>query len=281
MKLKAYAKINLTLDVVRRRDDGYHDIDSVMQSVSLYDTVSVKCGADISVRFKNSDIDSQNNTAFAAARKFFDYTKICGGALIEIEKRIPQRAGLGGGSADAAAVIIALDRLYETSLTQRQLIEIGLKVGADVPFCIVGGTARVGGIGEKIAKLPLWDCECLLLVKRSEKRSTGQMYSLVDSQGTVTDYTERAVKALESGKKDEVLQSFGNTFLPCYTQGDLLELKRQNALAVSLSGSGPTYFCVYNDSSLAALDAQAIKKSGFEVYDAKSVGCGTEIVMCE
>ena len=279
MLLKAYAKINLTLDVLNKREDGYHNIDSVMQSVSLCDVLRVEVLAnDIKVIFKDCDIDSENNTVYKAAKEFFEFTDISGGALIEIEKNIPQCAGLGGPSADAAAVIVALDRLYKTNLSVAQLMEIGLKVGADVPFCIVGGTARVGGIGEKIAPLCDWQNDAVVLAKRGLKNSTGQMYSLVDSLSAVTDYTERAVKALESGKKDEILQSLGNAFSVCYPPNDISDLREIGACAVSLSGSGPTYFCVFEDKQAAKKSIKKIAECGFWAQGVKTVPCGVEIM---
>ncbi len=279
MLLKAYAKINLTLDVLNRRQDGYHNIDSVMQSVSLCDVLKVEVLAnDIKVIFKDCDIDSENNTVYKAAEEFFRYTSIQGGALIEIEKNIPQCAGLGGPSADAAAVIVALDRLCETGLKKPQLMEIGLKVGADVPFCIVGGTQRVGGIGEKIQTHCDWQNDAIVLAKRGLKNSTGQMYSLVDSQGAVTDYTERAVKALESGKKDEILKTLGNAFSVCYPPNDISDLREIGAKAISLSGSGPTYFCIFEDKQAAKKSIKKIADCGFWAQGVQTVPCGVEII---
>ena len=159
MKVKACAKINLTLDIVGKRCDGYHLIDSVFQSVSIFDELCVEKGDGITVKCSVGSIDNKDNIVCKAAEKFFENTKINGGAAIEIKKNIPLAAGLGGGSADAAAVIVALDRLYETKLSNEQICSIGLSVGADVPFCTVGGTARVGGIGEIVEKLPdIPDC---------------------------------------------------------------------------------------------------------------------------
>lgn len=277
MRLKAYAKINLTLDVTKKREDGYHNIDSIMQSVSLYDDVKVqKAEKGISVEFKGLCIDAQNNTAYKAAQTFFEYTKLSGGALIEIEKNIPACAGLGGGSADAAAVIVALDRLYETRLSERQLIEIGLKVGADVPFCIIGGTARVGSIGEEIEKLQPWENSFMLLAKRSEKKSTGQMYSAVDALGHFTEYTK---KVLVGSAVDNY--EFGNAFSECYEKDDLVALKQYNNPIVSLSGSGPTYFCIYQNDQLRRDSVDKLRAQGFTVYPVSTVGCSVEIIAVE
>ncbi|MBQ8740724.1 MAG: 4-(cytidine 5'-diphospho)-2-C-methyl-D-erythritol kinase [Clostridia bacterium] len=248
MKLKANAKINLTLDVIGKRDDGYHLIDSVFQSVSLCDEISVeKCDA-IVVRCTDSTISDKSNIAYKAAEKFFEYVGLNGGAEIVIQKHIPLASGMGGGSADAAAVIVALDKLYGTKLTKTQLCEIGLSVGADVPFCIVGGTARVGGIGEKMTKLPdMPDC-AVLLIKHGKKLSTADMYKKIDSCPQTECYTQTAVEAIEKGDLNRLCQNVSNAFSAVFDNTELInDIKATNPQAVSLSGSGPTVFAIYNN----------------------------------
>ena len=150
---RAYAKINLTLDVIARRPDGYHDLKMVMQTVSLHDNLAVRigCGEGIKTISNLGYLpDDDRNIAHKAASAFFEATGIaCDGVHIAIEKFIPVAAGLAGGSSDGAAVLRALDNLYETNLGFDRLCEIGLKVGADVPFCIRGGTMLAEGVGEK------------------------------------------------------------------------------------------------------------------------------------
>lgn len=264
MKLKANAKINLTLDVVGKRADGYHLIDSVFQSVSLCDFVSVEKDSLISVHCSDDTISDKSNIANKAAERFFDYTKLNGGAKIVIEKHIPLAAGLGGGSADAAAVITALDKIYGTALTTDALCEIGLKVGADVPFCIVGGTARVGGIGEKLEKLPdISDCT-ILLVKHGTKQSTADMYKKIDSCSISTSHTADAVTGIECGDLQMVCKNISNAFSMVCDNSELInDIKSTKPLAVSLSGSGPTTFAVYNDASTALCAAEGLKKMGY------------------
>ena len=248
MKLKANAKINLTLDVIGKRDDGYHLIDSVFQSVSLCDEISVeKCDA-IVVRCTDSTISDKSNIAYKAAEKFFEYIGLDGGAEIVIQKHIPLASGMGGGSADAATVIVALDKLYGTKLTKTQLCEIGLSVGADVPFCIVGGTARVGGIGEKMTKLlDMPDC-AVLLIKHGKKLSTADMYKKIDSCPQTERYTQTVVEALENGDLNRLCQNVSNAFSAvCNNENLINDIKATNPQAVSLSGSGPTVFAIYNN----------------------------------
>lgn len=248
MKLKACAKINLTLDVLGKRDDGYHLIDSVFQSVSLCDTVSVEKADVISVNCTDSTICDESNIAYKAAKCFFAHTKISGGALITIEKHIPLTSGMGGGSADAAAVIVALDKLYKTDLSQEKLCEIGLLVGADVPFCILGGTARVEGIGEKMTNLPdMPDC-AILLIKHGIKQSTAYMYKRVDVHPQGKFYTQKMVDGINNNDLNAVCNNVFNAFASvCDNEGLINDIKKTNPLAVSLSGSGPTVFAIYND----------------------------------
>ena len=265
MKLKANAKINLTLDVVGRRVDGYHLIDSVFQSVSVYDELNVQKCDKIIVRCSDSELCDQSNIAYKAAQKFFEYNEITGGAEIEIEKHIPQAAGLGGGSADAAAVIVALDKLYKTGLSQQQLCDIGLSVGADVPFCIVGGTARVGGIGEKMAAMPsMPDC-AMLLIKHGAKLSTADMYRKVDAFPQDKFYTQSMVDAIENSDLNAVCQNVFNAFSSvCDNNALISDINTTSPLSVCLSGSGPTVFAIYADISAANVAKDALGKMGYE-----------------
>lgn len=264
MKLEARAKINLTLDVLGKREDGYHLIDSVFQSVSLCDKVNVEKADIISVNCTDSTICDESNIAYKAAKKFFKYTDIAGGAKIVIHKQIPLASGMGGGSADAAAVIVALDKLYKTNLSQEQLCEIGLSVGADVPFCIVGGTARVGGIGEKMSKLPnMPDC-AILLIKHGVKQSTADMYGRVDAYPQDKFYTQKMVDGIENNDLNEVCKNVFNAFASvCDNETLIGDIKEANPLAVSLSGSGPTVFAIYKNLD----DAKAAKEMLKEKYN--------------
>lgn len=264
MKLKANAKINLTLDVLGKREDGYHLIDSVFQSVSLCDEVDVEKADEISVGCTDSTICDEANIAYKAAKKFFEYTGVQGGAGIKIEKHIPLASGMGGGSADAAAVIVALDKIYETNLSQEQLCEIGLSVGADVPFCIIGGTARVGGIGEKMAKLPdMPDC-VMLIIKHGVKQSTADMYRRVDAYPQDKFYTQKMVDGIENNDLNEVCKNVFNAFASvCDNETLMGDIKETNPLALSLSGSGPTVFAIYKNLD----DAKAAKEMLKEKYN--------------
>lgn len=158
MKLKAYAKINLTLDITGRREDGYHTLDTVMHSVSVWDEVEIKRINKPGIRlFCNREylpVDTKN-TAFRAAQYFFERCGITGqGLSIHIRKYIPSRAGMGGGSADAAAVLHGLNQMFRAGLPLEALVELGAKVGADVPFCVVGGACRCRALGNRWKRCP-------------------------------------------------------------------------------------------------------------------------------
>ena len=264
MKLKACAKINLTLDILGKREDGYHIIDSVFQSVSLCDEIDIQKSNTITVRCTDNTICDRSNIAYKAVQKFFEYVGIDGGADIKIEKHIPLASGMGGGSADAAAVIVALDRLYETNLSQERLCEIGLSVGADVPFCIMGGTARVGGIGDKIEKMPDMPECAIILIKHGKKQSTADMYRQVDTYPQDKYYTQSMVDAIKNSNFSAVCQNVFNAFSSvCNDEKLTKDIKKTNPLVVSLSGSGPTVFAVYNNIADAHKAKNVLKQKNY------------------
>ena len=266
--IRAHAKINLTLDVLSRRADGYHEIDSVMQTISLHDTVTVKAADGITVFCDADEINTTDNIVFKAAKAFFAAAGITGGAYIKIKKRIPISAGLGGGSADAAAVIRGLDRIYETDFSCEALKEIGLAVGADVPFCITGGTARVGGIGEKTESLPHLRKYGVVLVKNSKKDSTADMYKRIDALPHAAPLTEKFAGSLSGG--NICFQNAGNAFLPLIKDTVALDaIRTTNPLCATLSGSGPTFFGVYPDRSAAEDAADLLKDRGYSPLTAE------------
>ncbi len=268
MLVKAYAKINLTLDIISKRADGYHLLDSAMQTVSLHDTVSVKKYDKITVFCDDGSLCGEDNLAFKAAQNFFAAAGIIGGAKINIKKRIPVSAGLGGGSSDAAAVIVALDKLYGTKFSDEKLNEIALSIGADVPFLLNGGTARVGGIGEEIIILKPIEPLYVLLVKNGEKQSTTQMYQKIDSITQEEFYTERFVNSLNNGLID--YSAVQNAFLSVSNSQKAIDiLNKTNALAVSLSGSGPTVFSLYKNKREVKAAAKTVKANGLVPIIAK------------
>lgn len=259
LKIKANAKINLSLSVLGKRADGYHELDTVMQSISLNDTVYIEKSDKITVEC--GEFGGEANIAFKTAEAFFAESRIKAGAAIRIEKRIPSAAGLGGGSADAAAVLVGLDRLYETELSYEKLLKIAVALGADVPFLIRGGTARARGIGEVLEPLsPL--CGCYFLIAKGEnKPSTGEMFSRLDSAEYNKPDIEKTAAALDSRDLGAVLCSLDNSFAALWRESRVKEeLLKTKADAVSLSGSGPAWFAVYLDKDRAEAAEKSLKE---------------------
>lgn len=267
IKLTANAKINIGLDIIGKRDDGYHFIDTVMQSVTLGDKISVRKSSEISVKCNGVNIDNEKNIAFKAAELFFETAEISGGAEIFINKQIPMAAGLGGGSADAAAVLLALNKLYDAQLPEEKLEEIAARLGADVPFFIKGGTQRSTGIGEILTTINPLKCGYFLLIKQGNKPSTGEMYKRLDSENPPHPKMNSIVSAVESNDLKELAQVIDNSFISVNKKFQLSEkLKSLGAVGISLSGSGPTWYGIFEDLKTAQNAQKEIKADGYECY---------------
>lgn len=265
MKLLCNAKINLTLNITGKREDGYHLLDSVMQSVNLADEITVIPSDKITVDCSNQLFSGEKNIAYTAAVRFFEYTKISGGAKIYINKNIPDAAGLGGGSADAAGVILALNKIYSANLSEEELLNIALKCGADVPFCIKGGTKRVSGIGEILEDAPPFSNCFIVIAKNGTKPSTAEMYKRFDEIDNPKFADNDAfLKSLECENTEEALRFAENSFEAVTGLYGIDEIiSSTNPIKVSLSGSGPSVFAVYTDernanSALALLNEKNI-----------------------
>ena len=258
----APAKINLTLDIVGIREDGYHLLESIFQAVSVYDTITVKTrwGKGIALVADECDCPAEKNTAYKAAQAFFRYTGLKKGVKITIEKHIPQQAGMGGGSADAAGVLWALNLLFDTRLTTEQLCEIGLTVGADVPFCVLGGTAFVTGIGEGLQPLPpLPDCY-IVVAQPDEGISTKEAYAAVDN-ATIAHRPDNAaaIAALQAGDLEGVCLQVANVFEVATKLEGVAAIRRKmetyGPLCSQMTGSGSCVFAIFTDR-YAAVDCQ-------------------------
>ncbi len=263
---KAFAKINLSLDVLGTLPNGYHEVKMVMQTVSLYDIVELTkmdSGISLSCSLKFLPTGS-DNLAYRAAEAFFAETGIEGGVKILLKKHIPVGAGLAGGSSNAAAVLTGLNRLYEANLSTRRLCEIGTALGADVPYCIIGGTRLAEGIGEKLSPLPpLPDCH-IVLVKPSFSISTKWVYDNIDAcPDIVHPPTDKLIEALRQGDLYAMCENMGNVLedvsiahypVLSNVKDDLNAL---GAIASQMSGSGPTVFGIFDDEEKAQ-NAKAI-----------------------
>ncbi|WFF74061.1 4-(cytidine 5'-diphospho)-2-C-methyl-D-erythritol kinase [Proteiniclasticum sp. QWL-01] len=263
MKIKAYAKINLTLDVTGKRADGYHLLQMVMQTIDLADDVSVElAGEGIALTCNLPYVPvTEKNIAYRAAVRFLEATGIHSGVRIHLEKRIPVAAGLAGGSTDAGAVLTALNGLTGHPLTQEKLLELGLSLGADVPFTMTGGTALCEGVGEIITPLPDFCNHWVLLVKPPFGVSTRQVFTDFRLDRVRRHPATQAVQAaIAADDLAGVARHLGNVLENVtLTRHPLLrnlktELIRRGALGSLMSGSGPTVFGLF-DSEAAARDA--------------------------
>ena len=293
LTVHANAKINLTLDILGRRPDGYHDLEMVMQSVALHDVVTVKLNSAQGINVKSSSallMNNESNTAYKAAFRFFEYCGISDrGAEIEIIKKIPMEAGMAGGSADAAAVIVALNTLCGTHLPDEKLWEIGVKVGADVPFCITGGTMLAQGKGEVLSRLPALSGfsapPAILLCKPDTGVSTGRAYAAVDncpSGELVRPSAERMRAALSAQDVKGGAVALGNVFEQVlrleeceFIKGEML---RGGALGACMSGSGTTVFGLFDSEECAKQSALTLSETFSNTFLSHAVGCGCEIL---
>lgn len=264
LKITACAKINLALSVIGKRPDGYHELDTVMQSVDLSDTVYIERAAEIKI---DGTPFAQGKSIEYKAAKLFSEAVGTGGAYIRTEKRIPIAAGLGGGSADAAAVLSGMNRLYDAGLTEMELCSLAVKLGADVPFLISGGTARAKGIGERLTVLKAMPRVYFVIIKADGKPSTGEMFSRLDNTDYIKPDIEKTVSAIESGNTDMLLSSLSNSFEILWKNSDIL--KTVNALgadAAGLSGSGPARFAVFKEKTAADKAKELLSSKGIAAY---------------
>ena len=278
----AFAKLNLTLDVLGKREDGYHDLQSVMQGISIRDDVEIDIGTgkpwNLLCSVEGIPTD-ERNLAWKAAKVFFDtIKKDPDGLEIRILKRIPMEAGLGGGSADAAAVLRALNQHYGNPLSILALAELGAQVGSDVPFCVLCGTAMVEGRGERLRKLPDMP-ECVFVVCKPDfSVSTPELYKKIDSVAIARRPDNKAMEsALLAGDLQKVAENLWNVFDPVVTQ-DHLELNyiksifnSYGALGFQMTGSGSACFAIMPTFEDAAVVCNMLKDNYPQVFIAMPV----------
>ena len=280
----APAKINLSLDILGVDERGYHLLDMIMQTVSLFERVTVsKKEKDITLSSNARYIPTDSkNVAVKAAMLFFEYTGIQGGAHIHIKKTVPIKAGMAGGSADAAGVIVGLDKIYETNLTRQQMCEIGAKAGSDVPFMIMGGTKRVQGVGEIIKPCPPMP-RCHLVICMPDKGvSTPAAFANYDTLGEKTLVeTDKLVAAMEENDIYGVAKYMANDLEKAaaseYTQPITEELIQQGAIGSVMTGSGAAVFGVFDDEDKAKAAVEYFRGRVRSVFIAKPVGFGATI----
>ena len=212
LKIQARAKINWTLDVVGTLPNGYHDLDMVMQTIDLYEKITLRRSNDLSLTLPGSFVPvNDKNTAVKAALAFFDYTGLLAGVDMTIYKRVPVRAGMAGGSADAAAVLVGMNELYGAHLSMSELCALGAKIGADVPFALMGGTCRVQGVGDVMKALPPCPDCWFTVVMPDYGVSTPEAFAAYDKVGSSTHPDcEAQEKAIRAGDLAGVCAAAGN-----------------------------------------------------------------------
>lgn len=284
ISIKAPAKLNLYLDIVGKLPNGYHEINSVMQSIDLFDYVKITKSNNITVLCSDEDLNGESNIAYKAAKYFFEYTEIESGAKIHIDKRIPKQAGMAGGSADAAAVLFGLNMLFDEPLSFDELCLLGAKCGADVPFSLKGGTMLAEGIGEKLSDLPkLSDC-WIVIVKPEIGMSTPECYKY---------YDEHCANTIEHQSKDNIVLSLAEDHLSSVSENlynvfehtvkdpiigtvknDMLNL---GALGSLMTGSGTAVFGIFNSLEKAVNAKENLSKKFRLVYLSRPTVAGVQV----
>lgn len=272
MRLRALAKINLGLDILRKREDGYHEVRMIMQTIQMYDVLKMKKvkkpGISLSVNYPYIPSD-ERNLVYKAAKLLMDEFQVREGVDICLEKFIPVAAGMAGGSSDAAAAMVGINRLFKLGLSERELMDRAVNIGADVPYCIMRGTALAEGIGEKltrIAQIP----DCFVLIgKPGISVSTKMAYESLqlDKISSHPDI-DGMIKDIENGDLLTMTEKMGNVFEPGIIEkypviGEIKNLMEDNgALKAMMSGSGPTVFGIFDDREKMEAAAAVLRESG-------------------
>lgn len=286
IELKAYGKINIGLDVIRKGEDGYHDLDMIMQTVGVYDDVIIsrEDGTQTYEIEVSTDADvlpnDKGNLAFMAAKVLMEAYDIKAKVKIHINKRIPIAGGMAGGSADCAAVLRGVNQLFQLGLTDEQLQEYGVKLGADVPYCIVGGTKRAQGIGEILTDLPTPPKCYVIIAKPDAFVSTKFVYSHIrPAQIENHPDIDGIIESIKAGDLYGMCEKIANVMedvtIPEYPIIQKVKdiLKSNGAVNALMSGSGPTVFGIYDDEEKAkqSMDALSGKEFVSQLYLTKFI----------
>lgn len=278
--IEAYGKVNLALDVIRKRNDGYHDINTIMQQIDLKDIVTIKDrekGIKIECDNPEVPVDS-SNLVYTAWEKMKEKAKIDRGVHIIIEKNIPVASGLAGGSTDAAAVLKGLNKLWKLNFSKKELMDIGVSIGADVPYCIMGGTALAEGIGEKLKILKSFSNKLILLANPGISVSTAHVYnSLRLDKIEKSPDMDMLVQAVENDDIYTLAKNMGN-ILEQVTVEEFSQIKtikedmiRYGALGSLMSGSGPTVFGLFDDEKKLVKCKEYLEKKVAKVIITKTI----------
>lgn len=280
MKIRAYAKVNISLDVVGKREDGYHLLRMIMQNIDLYDEIIVeKQSRDITIECNKNYVPTDSrNLAYKAAVAFKERYNISEGLKIKIFKNIPVSAGLAGGSTDAAAVLKLMNKIFEVNAPKEELMELGLKLGADIPYCIQGGTALCEGVGEIITPLKSFKDKIIVLVKPSFGVSTKEVYKNFDIEKVKKHpETEALIKAMAEDDLRYVAYNMRNLLenVTLKKHKVLISLKEEmnkyGAINSMMSGSGPTVFAFFDDMLKAQKCFEKMKEKYNEVFLTRTI----------
>ena len=263
IRLKALAKINIGLDVLRRREDGYHDVKMIMQTVGIYDQICLNREKTPGIRVKTNLFylpDNENNLVYKAAKLLMDEFSIEDGVSIDLNKYIPVAAGMAGGSSDAASVLYGMNKMFSLGLSQDELMRRGVKIGADVPYCIMRGTALAEGIGEILTPLPPMPACFVLVAKPGISVSTKFVYENLHANDLRPEQhpdIDAAIAGIREGDMKATAQAMGNVLeLVTAREYPVIEeiknfMKKRGALNAMMSGSGPTVFGLFENKTTA------------------------------
>ena len=288
LTLKANSKINLLLDITGIKQNGYHKLFTIMQSISLGDIITVEKAEheEIAISCDTEGVPTdKRNIVYKCAEKFFDYANITEnkGIHIHIEKHTPFCAGMGGGSADGAAVLVALNKIFNTNYTDKILCRIGLKVGADIPFCIVGGTALCLDTGGVVAPLPDFDGYYIVVVKPNDGVSTKEAYDAVDSLEYMKHpKNEQMLECFADSDFENGLKLCSNVFEQAFDINGRVDIKdimnKNGAIASCMTGSGSAVYGIFKKKENAEKSAELLEKKFSNVYICTPEKNGVEII---
>ena len=272
MRLRAMAKINLGLDVLRKREDGYHEVRMIMQTIQMYDLLDIRKksepGIILSTNLPYVPSD-ERNLVYKAAKLLMDEFEVGEGLSMKLTKSIPVAAGMAGGSSDAAAAFVGVNRLFRLGLSEEELMKRAVQVGADVPYCVMRGTALAEGIGEKLTRLaPMPFCH-MVVAKPPINVSTKMVYDSLDS-GAITKHPDidGIIEAINEGSVIKIAERMGNVLedvtIPLYPVIDKIkkDMISQGAYNAMMSGSGPTVFGIFPDEQTALNCKEYLKRQG-------------------
>ena len=272
MRLRAMAKINLGLDVLRKREDGYHEVRMIMQTIQMYDLLDIRKkeepGISLSTNLPYVPSD-ERNLVYKAAKLLMDEFNIKEGLSMKLTKFIPVAAGMAGGSSDAAAAFVGVNRLFRLGLSEEELMKRAVQVGADVPYCLMRGTMLATGIGEKLDRLPPMPQCAIVVAKPPVNVSTRMVYEKLDMSSDIRHPDiDAVITGLENGNLVQIAESMGNVLedvtIPMHPVIDTIkrDMKRFGAINAMMSGSGPTVFGIFDDKQQAQICLNHMREQG-------------------